>query len=285
MNRNTLKTFVFLGALGGLFVLVGSALGGTAGMAIALVLAVGINFVSYWYSDRIVLRLTHSRAVTEQEAPALYRIVRDVSARARLPMPRLYVMPAAQPNAFATGRNPERAVVAVTEGILGVLSEEELRGVLAHEIAHVGNRDILIGAVAATVAAAVTMFARMAMWGAMLGGDDDEGGGPFGAVALLFSWILAPIAAFMIQMAVSRSREAQADATGARLIGDATPLANALVKIHQAAQRTPELAVNPAVSHLFLHAPFRGQGVARLFLSHPPLEERLARLRDLGARI
>lgn len=287
-----MKTFVFLAALGGLLVLLGSALGpglfgsASAGMVVFLGIAVVMNFATYWWSDKIVLKMTRSRPVTEQEAPWLYRIVRTLCASANMPMPGLYVMPASQPNAFATGRNPRRAAVAVTEGILEVLSEDELAGVLAHEISHVRNRDILVGAVAATVAAAITMLARMAMWGAMLGGGrDSRDSGPFGAIAMLLSWILAPIAALLIQMAVSRSRESQADATGAALLGDATPLANALIKIDAAAKRTPPLAVNPAVSHLFLHAPFRGQGVAKLFMSHPPLEQRLAQLRELGARV
>lgn len=289
--RNTLKTFVFLAALGGLMVVVGSILGPmffggrTNGMMIFLGLAVAMNFASYWWSDKIVIKMTRSRPVTEEQAPWLYRTVRTLTQKAGLPMPRLYVMPGAQPNAFATGRNPNNAAVAVTEGILDVLDERELEGVLAHEISHVGNRDILIGAVAATVAAAITMLARLAMFASWFGGgsrDDNDGGGTIG---LLLSWLLAPIAAFMIQMAVSRSREAQADRTGAELLGDATPLANALVKIHNASARRPNLDVNPAVSHVFLHAPFRGQGIAKLFMSHPPLEERLAQLRKLGARV
>jgi heat shock protein HtpX len=287
MSKNTVKTFVFMAALGGLFVIVGGALGGTSGLAIAVVFALVMNMATYWWSDKIVLKMTRSRPVSEQEAPWLYRIVRNLTQKAGMPMPRLYIMPAAQPNAFATGRNPEHAAVAVTEGILGVLDERELEGVLAHEISHVHNRDILIGAVAATVAAAITMLARLAMWGAMLGGgrDDDRDSGPFGAIAMLLSFILAPIAALLIQMAVSRSRESQADRSGAELLGDATPLANALVKIDAAAKATPPMAVNPAVSHVFLQNPLRGQNVMKLFMSHPPLDERLAQLRELGARV
>jgi heat shock protein HtpX len=286
MSKNTIKTWVFMAALGGFLVIVGNLIGGTRGMTLFLFIAVAMNFATYWWSDKIVLKMTRSRPVSEADAPWLYRIVRELTQKAGLPMPRLYVMPASQPNAFATGRNPDHAAVAVTEGILNVLSEEELAGVLAHEISHVRNRDILIGAVAATVAAAVTMLARIAMWGAILGGGrDDEDSGPFGALGALLSMILAPIAAFLIQMAVSRSRESHADATGAHLLGDATPLANALIKIDAAAKRTEPLDVNPAVSHLFLQAPFRGRGVVRLFMSHPPLEERLAQLRELGARV
>ena len=288
--RNTMKTLIFMGVLTGLLLLVGDLLGkryfgGSAnGMLFFLFIAVAINFASYWWSDKIVLKVTRSRPVTEQEAPWLYRIVRELTQKSGMPMPRLYVMPAPQPNAFATGRDENHAAVAVTEGILQVLNEEELAGVLAHELSHVRNHDILIGAVAATVAAGIMMLARVAMFGAIFGGggrNDREGGG----LGALLSIILAPIAAVMIQMAVSRSREAQADASGAHLLGDATPLANALIKIDAASKRTPPLAVNPAVSHLFLQSPFRAQGVAKLFMSHPPLEERLAQLRELGARV
>lgn len=282
--RNTFKTWIFLATLGALLVWVGDLIGGAAGMMFMLAIVIVMNFSAYWFSDRMVIKMTRARPVTEQEAPWLYSIVRNLAQRAQLPMPKLYVMPAAQPNAFATGRDPDHAVVAVTEGILDVLDEQELEGVLAHELSHVGNRDILIGAVAATVAAGISMIARIAMWGAILGGgrgDDDES--PLGG---LLAMILAPIAAFMIQMAVSRSRESHADATGARLLGDATPLARALVKIDAAAKSRPAMNVNPAVAHVFLHAPFKGgQGISKLFLSHPPLEERLAQLRSLGARV
>jgi len=288
--KNTMKTLLFMGVLTGLLLVVGDLLGkryfgGSAnGMLFFLFIAVAINFASYWWSDKIVLKVTHSRPVTEQEAPWLYKVVRELTQKSGMPMPRLYVMPAPQPNAFATGRDEHHAAVAVTEGILQVLNEEELAGVLAHELSHVKNHDILIGAVAATVAAGVMMIARIAMFSAIFGGGgrDDRNGGGLGALLSIF---LAPIAAVMIQMAVSRSREAQADASGSHLLGDATPLANALIKIDAASKRTPPLNVNPAVSHLFLQSPFRGQGVAKLFMSHPPLEERLAQLRELGARV
>jgi heat shock protein HtpX len=286
MSKNTIRTWVFLAALGGLFVVVGQALGGRTWAMFGLIFAVIMNMGSYWFSDKIVLKMTKSQPVTEEQAPWLYRIVRELCAKAEMPMPKLYLMPARQPNAFATGRDPEHAAVAVTEGILDVLDEEELAGVLAHEISHVRNRDILVGAVAATVAAAITFLARIAMWGAMFGGGrDSRDSGPFGAIAGLLSLLLAPIAAFMIQMAVSRSREAHADATGAKLLGDATPLARALVKIDAAARNRPVPDMNQAVSHLFLHAPFAAKGVSKMFMSHPPLEERLAQLRSLGARI
>src|SRR5438876_583397 len=234
--RNTMKTLLFMGVLTGLLLLVGDLLGkryfgGSAnGMLFFLFIAVAINFASYWWSDKIVLKVTRSRPVTEQEAPWLYRIVRELTQKSGMPMPRLYVMPAAQPNAFATGRDEHHAAVAVTEGILQVLNEEELAGVLAHELSHVKNHDILIGAVAATVAAGVMMIARLAMFSAIFGGGgrDDRNGNGLGALLSIF---LAPIAAVMIQMAVSRSREAQADAAGAHALGDPTPLANAATQI------------------------------------------------------
>ncbi|HVL90389.1 MAG TPA: zinc metalloprotease HtpX [Actinomycetota bacterium] len=287
MNKNIMKTFVFMAALGGLFVIVGGSLGGRSGMVIALAFAVLMNMGAYWFSDTLVVKMTRSKPVSEKDAPWLYRIVQPLAQKAGMPMPKLYLMPSAQPNAFATGRNPDRAVVAVTEGILNVLSERELEGVLAHELAHVKNRDILIGAVAATVAAAITMLARLAMWASILGGGgrDRESNSPFGAVGMLLSFILAPIAAMMIQMAVSRSRESQADRTGAELLGDATPLANALIKIDAAAKKMPPMEVNPAVSHVFLQSPFRGQNMTKLFMSHPPLEERIAQLREMGAQV
>ncbi|HLW16267.1 MAG TPA: zinc metalloprotease HtpX [Actinomycetota bacterium] len=290
-TRNTLKTVVFMAALGGLLVLIGGWLGSafhifggaTGGMVFFLFIAVALNFAQYWWSDKIVLRATHARPVNEQEAPWLYEIVRQLTQKTGMPMPRLYVIPGAQPNAFATGRDEHHAVVAVTEGILQVLNHEELAAVLAHELSHVRNRDILIGAVAATGAIGIMMLARLAFFAEIFGGGGGNRRG--GGLSTLFLWLVAPIAAIMIQMAVSRSREAQADASGAHLLGDATPLAQALIKVDAAAKRTPPLNVNPAVSHLFLQSPFRGQGIAKLFMSHPPLEERLAQLRELGARV
>ena len=293
MNKNVIKTFVLMAALGGFFILVGAWVGdrffGSAngGMLIFLAISVLMNMASYWWSDKLVIKMTRSRPVSEQEAPWLYRIVRDLANKARMPMPKLYVMPAAQPNAFATGRNPEHAAVAVTEGILNVLDERELEGVLAHELAHVKNRDILIGAVAASIATAIMMLVRIAMFSAIFGGgrDDDRDSGPFGAIASILLIILAPIAALLIQMAVSRSRESQADRSGAELLGDATPLARALVKIDAAAKQTPPPAVNPSVAHVFLYNPLRGKDVTKFFMSHPPLEERLQQLRELGAKV
>jgi heat shock protein HtpX len=293
VNKNVVKTFVLMAALGGFFVLIGAYVGhrffhsASTGMVVFLLISVGFNMASYWWSDKLVIKMTRSKPVSEQEAPWLYRIVRNLTQKSEMPMPKLYIMPAAQPNAFATGRDPNHAAVAVTQGILNVVDERELEGVLAHELSHVHNRDILIGAVAASIATAIMLLARMLMFGAIFGGgrDDNRDSGPFGAIAGLLLIVLAPIAAFMIQMAVSRSREAQADRSGAELLGDATPLANALIKIDAAARQTPAPNINPAVSHVFLQNPLRGQNVSKLFMSHPPLEERLAQLREMGAKV
>jgi len=292
VNKNVVKTFVLMAALGGFFVLVGAWVGArffgsaSAGMVVFLAISVVMNMASYWWSDKLVIKMTRSKAVSEQEVPWLYRIVRELTQKSGMPMPKLYIMPAAQPNAFATGRDPEHAAVAVTEGILNVVDERELQGVLAHELSHVHNRDILIGAVAASVATAIMLLARMAMFGAIFGGGrDDRDSGPLGGIASLLLIFLAPVAAFMIQMAVSRSREAEADRSGAKLLGDATPLASALIKIDAAARQTPAPNINPAVSHVFLQNPLRGQNVSKLFMSHPPLEERLAQLREMGAKV
>jgi heat shock protein HtpX len=282
LNKNVMKTFVYLAALSGLFLVVGNLLGGRQGLTIALVLAAVMNLGSYWLSDKLVIKMTRSRPVSEQEAPWLYKIVQNLTQRAGMPMPKLYVMPAAQPNAFATGRNPEHAAVAVTEGILNVLDERELEGVLAHELAHVKNRDILIGSVAATIGAAISYLGYMMFF---FGGRDDEDSGPLGALGMLLFFILSPIAAALIQMAISRSRESQADRSGAELLGDPTPLANALIKIDAAARNTPVPQISPAVSHVFLQNPLRGAKVSKLFMSHPPLEERIEQLRQLGAHV
>jgi heat shock protein HtpX len=275
---NTFKTFVLLAFLGAVFIGVG-AIFGTGGLIIGAVL--GLLFVGgmYWFSDKIAVAAARAKPVTREEAPRLYEIVEDLARRNDMPMPRLYVSPEPQPNAFATGRNPKHAVVAVTEGILQALDDEELRGVLAHELSHVRNRDILIGSVAAAVALAITFIARIALFSAIFGGgDDDEGGNIIGLLALA---ILAPIAAGLLQLALSRSREYQADASGAHLIGEGEPLARALQKIEAAAKRTP-MNVNPAEATAYIINPLTGRKVnfARLFSSHPPTEERVARLRS-----
>ena len=282
MSKNTLKTYVLLAALGGFFVVVGGAVGGGSGATLGLLL--GLLFVggSYWFSDKLAIRSARAVPVTEAEAPELYRIVREIAQLADMPMPRLHISPAAQPNAFATGRNERHAAVAVTQGILEVLEPEELKGVLAHEMAHVRNHDILIGSVAAAVAMAITFVARKAKWGAKFGGgrDDDEGANP---IAMLAMVILAPVAAMLIQMAISRSREYEADRSGAGLIGNGEPLARALEKIESYAKRVP-MNVNPAQATQYIVNPLTGRQVnfARLFSTHPPTEDRIARLRGLA---
>jgi heat shock protein HtpX len=279
---NWFKTTLLLGALTILIVMIGNIFGGRQGMVLAFVLAIGMNFFSYWYSDKIVLKMYRAREVTPQENPELYTMVNEIAGSAHLPMPRLYIMPEEAPNAFATGRNPEHAVVAVTEGLLNLMDREEIKGVLAHEMAHIQNRDILIGSIAATMAGAIMILASMARWTAFLGGgsDDDEGGG-FGVIGLIVMSILAPIAAMLIQMAISRSREYNADATGAGFTGQAISLANALEKLGLYSKRLP-MAAKQNTAHMFIVNPLRGGNLARLFSTHPPLEERIARLRGKG---
>lgn len=277
-----LRTTFLLGALTGLILLIGDYLGGSGGLMIAFVFAVVMNFGSYWFSDKIVLRMYGAREVGEAEAPQLHRIVHALTTRARLPMPKLYVIPDEGANAFATGRNPQHAAVAVTEGILRIMSERELTGVLAHELAHVQNRDILISSIAATLAGVIMMIANMAQWAAIFGGfhrsDDEEGGGMLGMLVMA---ILAPLAATVIQMAISRTREYAADKTGARMSGDPLGLASALEKLGRASERTP-MDASPQTAHFFIVNPLSGRSVARLFSTHPPLEERIARLRGLA---
>jgi heat shock protein HtpX len=277
MDRNTFKTYVFLAGLGGLMVLIGSFFGRTwaiVGLALGLVVVMG----SYWFSDKVAIAAAHAKPVTEEQAPKLYAIVRDLTTRAGMPMPRLYVTPDMQPNAFATGRNPKHAVVACTTGILQMLDADELRGVLAHELSHVRNRDILIGSVAASVAMGITFIARMLMWGAMFG-DGEENNNPLGFVGLLAMMILAPLAAGLLQMALSRSREFEADYSGAKLIGTGEPLARALAKIDSAARQIP-MKVDPAHATAYIINPLTGRQVnfSSLFSTHPPTAERIARL-------
>lgn len=281
---NWFKTTLLLGAMTVLVVLIGNLFGGRQGMIIAFFIALGMNFFSYWYSDKIVLRIYHAREVTPQENPGLYTLVHEIAGKAGLPMPRIYIMPEEAPNAFATGRNPEHAVVAVTEGLLKLMGQDEIEGVLAHEIAHIQNRDILIGSIAATMAGAIMILASMARWTAFLGGgsDDDEGGG-FGVIGLIAMSILAPIAAVLIQMAISRSREFQADATGAGFAGQSNGLANALEKLGAYSRRLP-MAAQPNTAHMFIINPLRGGNIANLFSTHPALEERIARLRGEKGR-
>ena len=272
---NGLKTALLLGTLSGLFLLIGDLLGGSQGMLFALVLAGIMNLGSYWFSDKIVLRMYHAQQVGPEHP--LYRVTERVARQAGLPMPKVYVIPDSSPNAFATGRNPEHAAVAATQGIIQVLSESELEGVMAHELAHVKHRDILIGSVAATIGAAIIMGARMAMYAGMFGGhrgNDREGSNP---IALLAMVILAPMAAMLIQAAISRSREFSADAGAARFTGNPYALADALRKIDAIAKRVP-LDANPATAHMFIIKPFSGAGLASLFSTHPPTEARIQAL-------
>ena len=280
IGLNRVKTWILIAALGGLFIVIGSVLGGSQGAIIALAIALVFNFSMYWFSDKIAIATTRSKPVTEQEAPELYRIVRELTETNRMPMPRIYVSDMMQPNAFATGRNPDHAAVSVTQGILQILDERELRGVLAHELSHVANRDILISSIAAAIGLSITFLARFALW---FGGDDEN---PLGAFGLLFAWILAPIAAAIIQMAVSRSREYQADESGAILSRDPDALASALRKLEASAKQVPVPAtVSPAEAHLFIVNPFRGRqaamSLANLFSTHPPTEARVARLEEI----
>jgi heat shock protein HtpX len=277
---NTFKTIFLLGTLTGLLVVFGNYFGGTQGMMIAFLFALLMNVGAYWFSDKIVLRMYRARQVTEAEAPELVSLVRSLSQRARLPMPKVWIVPSPAPNAFATGRNPEHAAVAVTEGLLQIMNRDQLEGVLAHELGHITNRDTLISAVAATLAGVIMMLANMARWAAFFGGgrDDEDRGG--GVVGLLVMAILAPIAALLIQMAISRTREFVADATAAHLTKKPLALASALERLQMAAERIP-LDANPATSHLFIVNPLSGRSLLRLFSTHPSVEERVKRLRAI----
>ena len=280
MNR--MKTLVLLAAMTALILAVGQMLGGRGGMMLALIFAAVMNLGSYWFSDKIVLAMYHAQPITEADAPELYRIVAELTQRASLPMPKVYIIPEEAPNAFATGRNPEHAAVAVTQGILRILDRNELSGVLAHELGHVAHRDTLIMAIAATFAGAISHLATMAMWGGMLGGrhsDDDEGGNP---IAALVAMLVAPIAAMLIQMAISRSREYLADEAGAQYSGNPIYLANALRKLESWKQEIPMQSGSPATAHLFIVNPFSGGGIAKMFSTHPSTEERIALLEAMA---
>jgi len=282
MNR--FKTTLLLTCLTLLMVAMGSAIGGKTGMVFAFLMACAMNFFSYWFSDRIVLRLYRAREIGEADHPAFYGMITRLAAQAGLPMPRVYIIPSESPNAFATGRNPEHAAVAATEGILRILTPEELEGVMAHELAHVRNRDILVSTIAATFAGAISMLGSMLQWGAMLGAgrSDDDGEGTGGMIGSLVLAFVAPVAALLIQMAVSRSREYLADETGAKICGRPRSLANALRKLQAASQVIPMAEARPASAHLFIVNPLTGGGLRSLFSTHPPMEERIARLENMG---
>ena len=278
---NLLKTTFLMTLLTLLLMLVGGAIGGRGGMTAAFLLAGGMNFISYWFSDKIVLSMYGAQPIEEHENPRFYGLVRRLAERAELPMPKIYLIQNDSPNAFATGRNPEHAAVAATTGIMRLLTDEELAGVMAHELGHVKNRDILISTVAATFAGAITYLAHMAQWGAMFGGgrsDDDEGGGIFG---MLFMAILAPIAAMLVQMAISRSREFGADAAGAKISGNPLSLARALQKLELGSQQIP-MNANAATAHMFIVTPLTGGGMMSLFSTHPPIPERVQRLETIS---
>ena len=280
---NTVKTTALLAALTVLFILLGSMLGGQQGMVVAFVFAGLMNFASYWWSDKIVLWMYGAREVSEADAPEFHALVRRLAQRAGLPMPRVYIIATDSPNAFATGRNPEHAAVAATEGILRILTTDELEGVIAHELGHVRNRDILTSTVAATLAGAIMMLARMAQWAAFFGGgrsSDDDQGGAGGILGMLALAILAPLAAMLIQMAISRAREYQADASGAQISRKPWALADALEKLERASTAIP-LEANPATAHLFIVNPLSGSSILNLFSTHPPIEARVARLRAM----
>jgi heat shock protein HtpX len=281
---NTMKTTMLLAALTTLFVLIGGMAGGEQGMLVALLFAGLMNFASYWWSDRIVLWMYGAQEVGESQAPEFHALVRRLAQRAGLPMPKVYIIPSEAPNAFATGRNPEHAAVAATQSILRILTPDELEGVMAHELGHVRNRDILISTIAATMAGAIMMLARMAQYAAFFGGargDDEEGGGGAAGIAgMILLAVLAPIAAMLIQMAISRSREYQADAAGAQISRKPWALADALEKLERAASIVP-MDANPSTAHLFIVNPLRGSSLLNLFSTHPPVPERVARLRAM----
>ena len=277
-----IRTGLLLGLLTALLVLMGQALGGREGMWIAFFMAVVMNIGSYWFSDKIVLSMYNAQEVTEAEAPGLHDLVKQLAERAGLPMPRVCLIPQEQPNAFATGRNPAHAVVAVTEGLLRILKPEELAGVLAHEMAHVKHRDILVQSVASVVGGAITGVANMLQFGAMMGNNrEGRGGNPIGSLLMV---MLAPFAAMLIQMAISRSREYFADEQGAQLVGNPLALAGALEKLDTYAHSVPMVGANPSTSNMFIVNPFSGGGVASLFSTHPPIEERIRRLRSMAGR-
>ena len=279
---NQFKTFILMLVLTGIFILVGTAIGGKSGAIYAFVFAGLMNFAMYWFSDKMVLRMYGAKEVTQGEAPELYGVVAELTSKASLPMPKVYIMENETPNAFATGRNPEHAAVAVTSGIMRILSKEELMGVIAHELSHIKHRDILVSTIAATMAGAIGMLASMARWGAMFGGgrSDDEGGRGGNILVVLAVSIFASIAAMLIQMAISRSREYMADEGGAHLAHPLS-LAKALGKLEMASQRIP-MQANPSTAHMFIVNPLRGGGVLSLFSTHPPMEERIARLEEMA---
>ena len=286
---NVLKTGLLLSILTAILILIGHLLGGASGAMTMFIVALVMNFASYWFSDKLVLAMYRAKPLSESEAPQVYRAVREIAERDHVPMPKLYWLPTKTPNAFATGRNPKYAAVAVTSGLLEIMNEEELKGVLAHELSHVKNRDTLIMSIAAALAGAIMMLARMAQWGLWMGGgrrdrdSENRSNGALQLVAILLIAILAPLAAMLIQLAISRTREYGADASGAHITRNPEGLASALEKLDQAAHAYPLPNANPATAHLFIVNPLSGQSLAALFSTHPPIEERIRRLRSMQA--
>ena len=276
-----LRTWVLIAGLSALFVSLGAFVGGTGGLVLFLLLALVFNFAMYWFSDRIALKVSRAQPLERSEAPTVYADVEDLTQRAGLPMPRLFVIPSEQPNAFATGRSPKHAAVAVTQGLMHLLPREQVRGVLAHELAHVKNRDVLVTTVAAMIGAAISAVANFLQFSWLFGGDDDDN--PLGFAGTLAAILIAPIAAMILQLAVSRQREFLADATAAELMGEGRPLANALASLERGVQAVP-LAVNPATASLYIANPLAGGGMASLFSTHPPMAARIERLRELDRR-
>ncbi|MDI6865988.1 zinc metalloprotease HtpX [Thermodesulfovibrio yellowstonii] len=280
---HTLKTLVLMVFLTVFFIFVGSLIGGKHGATLALIMALGMNFFAYFFSHKIVLAMYGAKEVSEAEAPELYSIVKRLAQKAELPMPKVYIIDSEQPNAFATGRSPKHGVVAVTTGIMRLLSREELEGVIGHELAHIKHRDILISTIAATIAGAISYLAQMAMWANIFGGrhDDEEGGGH--PIVALLMMIIAPLIAMIIQLAISRSREYAADEDGARIAGNPLYLSNALRKLHYASQAIP-MDANPGTAHMFIVNPLSGKTLMKLFSTHPPIDERIARLEAMARR-
>ena len=279
---NTIKTVGLMTLMMVIFVAIGGAIGGRSGMVMAVLFAAVMNVGMYWFSDKLVLRMYRAQPVTEAEAPELYSIVRMLVQKAGMPMPKVYIIPEETPNAFATGRNPEHAVVAVTHGIMRLLSREELSGVIGHELAHIRHRDMLTGTIVATIAGAISMLAQMAQWAMIFGGsrrDDDEGGNPIVAIVMM---IVAPIAAMLVQMAISRTREYEADKGGAAIAGNPQWLANALLKLERGNQVIPMDDAKPATAHMFIVNPLHGGGLMNLFSTHPPIAERVKRLEEMA---
>jgi heat shock protein HtpX len=277
---NQFRTALLLGLLTGLLLFVGYLLGGQSGLIIGFVIAILMNFVSFWFSDKIVLMMYRAKPITKKQAPNLYAIVEEVAQKAELPIPKIYIIPNMTPNAFATGRGPKHAAVAVTQGIVDLLTHDELKGVIAHEMAHVKNRDILIGTIAATIAGVISFVAAMARWSAIFGGgrDDDRGGN---IISLLVIGIVTPIIAMLIQLAISRSREYLADESGANIIKTGKPLASALEKLEMGSKKMPFRDANPATAHMFIVNPLSGKGMMALLSTHPPIPERVKRLRQM----